>query len=48
MKQPTAETALRALDALVGEWILEARPPGGEPWPGAVEPDSNGTTLARI
>jgi hypothetical protein len=34
MEQPAAEIALRALDALVGEWILEARPPGGEPWPG--------------
>jgi hypothetical protein len=34
MEQPTAETALRALDVLVGEWTMEARPPGGEPWPG--------------
>jgi hypothetical protein len=23
------------LDALVGEWTMEARPPGGPPWPGA-------------
>ena len=34
MDQPAAEAALRALDPLVGEWSLEARPPGGEPWPG--------------
>ena len=34
MDQPTAEDALRALDPLVGEWLLEAQPPGGEPWPG--------------
>jgi hypothetical protein len=24
-----------ALDALVGEWTMEAGPPGGPPWPGA-------------
>ena len=34
MDQPTAEEALRKLEPLVGEWILEARWPGGEPWPG--------------
>jgi len=34
MEQPIAEVALRALDFLVGEWTLEARSPGGEPWPG--------------
>jgi hypothetical protein len=33
MDQPTAEEALRKLDPLVGEWTLEARWPGGEPWP---------------
>jgi hypothetical protein len=32
--QPTAEEALKALEPLVGEWTLEAIPPGGEPWPG--------------
>ena len=32
--QPTAEEALRELEPLIGEWALEARPPGGEPWPG--------------
>jgi Protein of unknown function (DUF1579) len=25
---------LDALDALVGEWTMEATPPGGPPWPG--------------
>jgi hypothetical protein len=32
--QPTAQTALKKLEPLVGAWILEARPPGGEPWHG--------------
>jgi hypothetical protein len=32
--QPTSEEALRALEPLVGEWTLEASPPGGEPLPG--------------
>jgi hypothetical protein len=34
MTQPTADDALRRLDALVGEWELEASSPGGDPWPG--------------
>jgi hypothetical protein len=34
MDQPTADDALRRLEPLVGEWTLEAGPPGGEPWPG--------------
>ena len=34
MEQPTAQTALKKLEPLVGAWILEARPPGGEPWRG--------------
>lgn len=34
MDQPTAEDALEKLNALVGEWTMEATPPGGEPWPG--------------
>jgi hypothetical protein len=34
MDQPTAEEALRRLEPLVGEWILEAKPPEGPPWPG--------------
>ena len=34
MDQPTAEEALKKLEPLIGEWRLEAIPPGGEPWPG--------------
>jgi hypothetical protein len=34
MDQPTAEEALKKLEPLVGEWRLEASPPGGPPWPG--------------
>ncbi len=34
MDQPTAEVALKELERLIGEWSLEAIPPGGEPWPG--------------
>ena len=34
MDQPTAEVALKRLEALVGEWTLEAKPPDGPPWPG--------------
>jgi hypothetical protein len=34
MHQPTAEDALKELEPLVGEWSLEAIPPGGKPWPG--------------
>jgi hypothetical protein len=34
MDQPTAEEALARLGPLVGEWILEARPPDGPPWSG--------------
>jgi hypothetical protein len=33
MDQPTAEEALQQLERLVGEWTLEARWPGGQPWP---------------
>jgi hypothetical protein len=32
--QPTADQALAELEPLLGEWTLEAIPPGGEPWPG--------------
>jgi hypothetical protein len=35
MDQPTAENALKELEVLVGEWSVEATPPGGEPWPGS-------------
>jgi hypothetical protein len=34
MDQPTAGEALKRLEELVGEWILEAKPPDGPPWPG--------------
>jgi hypothetical protein len=34
MDKPTAQAALRELEPLVGDWTLEAGPPGGEPWPG--------------
>jgi hypothetical protein len=32
--QPTAEQALKELEPLIGAWMMEAIPPGGEPWPG--------------
>jgi hypothetical protein len=28
---------MNALDALVGEWTMEATPPGGPPWPGQAD-----------
>jgi len=34
MEKPSRNPALEHLDALVGEWRMEARPPGGPPWPG--------------
>lgn len=34
MDQPTAEQALQRLEPLVGQWSLEAGPPGGPAWPG--------------
>jgi hypothetical protein len=34
VEQPSRNPALESLDALVGEWTMEARPPGGPPWPG--------------
>jgi hypothetical protein len=34
MDEPTATSALRELEPLVGEWTLEARWPSGEAWPG--------------
>ena len=34
MAQRTAEMALKEMEPLVGQWALEAIPPGGEPWPG--------------
>ena len=34
MGQPERNSALERLDALVGDWTLEAGPPGGPAWPG--------------
>jgi hypothetical protein len=34
MDQPTAEGALRRLEPLVGEWVVESSWPDGEMWPG--------------
>jgi hypothetical protein len=34
LARPTADDALRRLEPLVGEWTLDASPPGGESWPG--------------
>jgi len=31
---PDRSPALERLDVLVGEWAIEAGPPGGPPWPG--------------
>jgi len=42
--QPTAEDALKKLESLIGEWTLEAIPPGGEPWPAGRGPRSVGTS----
>jgi hypothetical protein len=34
MKRPERDPALDRLDAVVGDWELEAVPPGGPPWEG--------------
>lgn len=34
MEQTHGDAALDRLDALVGEWTMEAAPPGGSLWPG--------------
>lgn len=34
MEQPSRHPALEQLDALIGEWSTETKPPGGPPWPG--------------
>ena len=34
MSESTNTVARERLEALVGEWTLEAGPPGGPPWPG--------------
>jgi hypothetical protein len=35
MSESTNTAARERLEAVVGEWALEAGPPGGPPWPGA-------------
>src|SRR3982074_1339379 len=34
MDHPPAQAVLKKLEPLIGEWTLDAIPPGGEPWPG--------------
>src|SRR5688572_5554494 len=34
MSESTNTAARARLEALIGEWTLEAGPPGGPPWPG--------------
>jgi len=34
MSESTNTVARERLEALVGEWTIEAKPPGGPPWPG--------------
>jgi hypothetical protein len=34
MSESTNTAARERLEALIGEWTMEARPPGGPPWPG--------------
>ena len=34
MAQPSADSMLRELDRFIGEWTMQATPPGGPPWPG--------------
>ncbi|MEV2218592.1 hypothetical protein AB0E01_01785 [Nocardia vinacea] len=35
MNQSTNESARKRLEVFVGEWTMQAGPPGGPPWPGA-------------
>jgi hypothetical protein len=44
MDQPTAEEALRELEPLIGEWTLEAIPPGASLGRARRGPPSSGTT----
>jgi hypothetical protein len=39
--QPTAEDALKKLEPLLGEWVLQASSPDGEPWPGEARASSD-------
>src|SRR4051794_30352544 len=48
MDQPTAEAALEALQPLVGDWNLEAVPPGGDPWPGEARASFEWTAEGRL
>jgi hypothetical protein len=34
MSESTNTAARERLQALIGEWAIEAKPPGGPPWPG--------------
>ena len=34
MDHPSADSVLTELDQFVGEWTMQASPPGGPPWPG--------------
>jgi hypothetical protein len=34
VKQPSRNPVLERLDGLIGQWTMEAVPPGGPPWPG--------------
>ena len=34
MSESTNTAARERLEALIGEWTMEAKPPGGPPWPG--------------
>ena len=49
MDQPTAEDALRRLEPLVGEWVLDATWPSGERWSGraTVEWHASGAHLVQ-
>jgi hypothetical protein len=37
MEQASRDPALDRLDVLVGDWEVEATPPGGPPWPGSAQ-----------
>ena len=48
MDQPTGHEALKKLEPLLGDWVLEASPPGGEPWPGGGRSTLHGTRPEHI
>jgi hypothetical protein len=35
MNEPMTNTARERLEGLVGDWTMQAGPPGGPPWPGS-------------